>query len=143
MNSSGGVMKDMSDPYLGLVSFIDAYKRRVITPRAGMIHKDLIFLFDTASDGVSRMTFAAIDTDNQVKGYAVYIWTDPYKGLPCLSVGYAVEKPFRNQGVGADILRKSISEMQMGLKQIAPKFYIDAIVAKENVASIKVASKVL
>ena len=143
MKTSGAEMKDMSDPYLGLISFVDAYKWGVIAPRACMIHKDLKFLLDTASDGVSRMTFAAIAADNQVKGYAVYIWTDPYKGLPCVSVGYAVAKSFRNQGVATDILRKSISEMQMGLKKKAPKFYVDAIVANENVASIKVATKVL
>lgn len=134
--------KQMTDPHEGLVRFQQAYNDGLIAPRACALHKELCVLNDEPTPGSPRLTYSLIK-DGQVKATVVYVMDDPYQGLPCFGVGYAVALPYRKQGLAAIVLEKSIDEMRHGFRKLIPKFYIEAIVGVNNVASQKVAARVL
>jgi RimJ/RimL family protein N-acetyltransferase len=95
------------------------------------------------ADGDPRLTYALTTASGTVQATVTYLPGSPYKGERCFQVGYAVAETFRRQGLAVEVLRKSIDEMRLGFKSHFSKFYVEAVVGKFNVASIKVASKVM
>lgn len=134
-------MAEMVDPYIGLQSYQRALLRKLIAPSPCEIHPEIVVLRDDA-EGKSRLTYALIEED-VVKATVVYVQTEPIKGVLCFDVGYSVADGFRNQGIAARVLEKSIIEMTHGLGCYIKRFYIEAVIGTSNLASQKVATKVL
>ena len=80
---------------------------------------------------------------DMVKATVAFLPAEPLRGERCFQVGYAVAQPFRGQGIASDVLRKSIDEMRQGFKVHMKQFYIEAVVGTDNLASRRVAEKVL
>jgi hypothetical protein len=70
--------------------------------------------------------------------------TEPVEGVPCFQLGYAVLDSARNAGLGSAIVAKSIEEISDGFKATPlKKFYVEAVVGRDNLPSNKIAAKVL
>jgi hypothetical protein len=134
-------MPEIVDPTDSLTSFQKALLNGLITPSSCEIHPKLKILLDDAN-GTPRITYALIE-GNEVKGVAVFIPADPVEGKPCFGVGYAVADEHKMQGVGTKLLKESIEEMQHGFRNSFPEFYVEAIVGVDNMASNKLALKVI
>ncbi|HDS5078668.1 TPA: GNAT family N-acetyltransferase [Klebsiella aerogenes] len=134
-------MPEIVDPTDSLVSFQHALSNGLINPSSCIVHPKMKVLLDNA-DGTPRITYAFIDGQT-VKGVVIYIPVDSIEGKPCFGVAYAVADEYKMQGVGTKLLLSSIAEMQQGFKNSFPEFYIEAIVGVDNLASNKLASKIL
>ena len=94
-------------------------------------------------NGRTRLSYAIIEGE-VVKALSLFVAIDPEEGVPCFTAGYAVAEGFRNNGLATTILQNSIAELKYGLgKNRVKRFYIDAIIGLDNIASQKVASKVI
>lgn len=134
-------MAEMTDPHDGLLSFQEALRGGRIAPIACELHPDLYVLKDFCMEG-ARLTYALIEM-GLVKATAVYVVSQPIEGIQCFAIGYAVAKPFRNQGLANVVLEKSVTELRHGLRKKLHKFYVEAIVGVSNIPSQRVAERFL
>lgn len=136
-------MPEMTDPMDALMSMQQAIElREPMHFERGRIHADIMMHAD-APIGIPRFTYAKIDRQI-VKALSIFSPADPFEGLPCFGVGYAVAIPFRGHGLGVELLSKGVDELKNGFRGTgAKKFYVEAVIAISNAASIKVAEKVL
>lgn len=135
-------MPAMTDPMDGLKSFQKQVKIDGIKLSKGEVHPDVSVHLDYPN-GVARLSYALID-NGRVRAFVTYIPGEPYNGLPCFSIGYAVPEKFRNQGLGAEVIEKSIDELKNGYSRNGiSKFYVEAVVAESNVPSQKLAEKAI
>lgn len=134
-------MTKIADPHDALPSFEMAVKQGLIFPKKCSLHPELVVLMDDAN-GDTRITYALI-VRGKVKATVAYLLAEPLRGERCFQVGYAVAKPFRGKGIASDVLRKSIDEMRHGFKAHMKQFYIEAVVGIDNLASRRVAEKIL
>jgi len=136
-------MTGMTDPTVGMNSLQRAIGKNEVTLQKCDIYPDLQMLVDHPAPGEVRVTYVQV-IHGRVRGYVVFIKAQPFEGLPCFSIGYAVPEKFRRNGIGAQIVEKSIQEMKSGMARNGLKrFYVEAIVDSENIASQKLASKVI
>lgn len=131
----------MVDPHLGLVSYQQALLQGLIYPRPCTIHSALTIVVDDVPDG-KRMTYAYMD-GKVVKATVVYVMNGRSDDKPYFQVGYAVAEEFRNQGVAQKALRMSIEEMTAGFGRLIPSFFIETVISKSNVASLRIAEKII
>ncbi|WP_343817591.1 GNAT family N-acetyltransferase [Dyella marensis] len=131
----------MINPMEALRSFQEAYDNRELRTESGRVHRDLIVHADQ-SGGAPRMTYAQFD-GALVAGLVEFVLADPIDNVICWQTGYAVREEFRGRGLGAELLQKGIDEMQNGFRNLAPSIYVEAVIAKENLPSRRIAERVL
>lgn len=131
----------MVDPHDGLVSFQHAFLRGELDTQRGRVHPELFVLLDDTPGGF-RLTYA-LATGKQVSAIAMYVLNGRDEEKPYFQVGYAVAEDARGQGIAQKLLRLSIDEMTAGFKQSFPSFYVEAVVSESNIASKRVAEKVI
>ena len=134
-------MSNMPDLQETLLSFQDAYAEGLIDLVPCSIHPE-IKLHGDEVNGQTRLTYARIDGET-VKAIVVFLMVEPHKGKPCFQVGYAVAEQFRCQGIATDTVKRSLNELRQGSKRHTKNFYLEAIVAADNIASRKVAERVI
>lgn len=134
-------MGKMTDPTNTLVALQDSISMMAVQMERGRIHTDLAVYLDQPAQGTQRITYAKVTNKGEVKAIAVFVNTESHDGLPCFQVGYAVAERFYRQGLGSEIVRKSIAEMVNGFRDVMPSFFIEAIVGASNRASLKIAGK--
>jgi hypothetical protein len=94
-------------------------------------------------NGVIRYTYARIE-HGRVKSIAIFVHHEPINGVPCFNLGYAVPEAYRNQGWACMIIEQGIQELRRGLgRHGAKSFYVEAVVGTDNLASQRVASKII
>lgn len=94
-------------------------------------------------NGVTRYTYARIE-HGRVKSIALFVHHEPIDGVPCFNLGYAVPEVYRNRGWACEIVEQGIQELRRGLGRHGVKsFYVEAVVGKDNLASLRVASKII
>lgn len=131
----------MVDPSTAMESLQKALKQSLSLERC-VIATNLRMIKDQHGNA-HRFSYALIE-DKILQAYCAFVTTDPIDGILCFNIGYAVPERFRNQGLATKTLEDSIRELSAGLKRAnIPQFYIEAIVGKDNVASQKVAERVL
>jgi hypothetical protein len=119
-------------------SFTTAVKHGVVTPVKGELRPDLLVLVDKPN-GETRFSYALLK-ENKVVAMATLGETEPYQGLPCFQLNYAVEPSYRGRGLALDVSMAAIAELRNGFgRNGVRKWFVEAIVDAENEASLKVA----
>ncbi|MDB5992677.1 MAG: FR47-like family protein [Herbaspirillum sp.] len=134
-------MSAMVDLNKTLASFQDALRNGLISPGSCTLHPEIKLLLDDVN-GQPRLTYARID-EGEVRAIVIYVVVEPYKGVMCFQVGYAVVEAFRNQGIASEFFKQSLAELRHNSKKHTKSFYLEAVVASDNAASRKVAERVL
>lgn len=135
-------MPEMTDPYDALKSFQQAIKAGILDLHRCELDPKLFVHADKAGDAM-RLTYAYIDRKT-VTAFTNFVQTEPYEGFPCFQVGYAVPPAYRNQARATTVVKAAIAEMVSGFSRNGmTAFYVEAIVGRDNLASQRVAEKVL
>jgi len=135
-------MSNEVDMNAALASFQAAYSRGLLRPTRCQLHGNLCVLRDNAN-GDTRFTFARLDSNGTVHGIVSILPAEPYQGEPCFALAYAVAEEYRGHGLAKEIVVQTIAELRNGFKRQFPKFYIEVVVDKLNLASNQVATKVI
>lgn len=138
-------MPAMTDPHEGLVSFQQALDDGELQFHPCHTDKNLYVHVDEPTPEITRYTYTRLLADEVSTGISILVMVEPYEGLPCFQVGYAVPEKFRGQGIATDVLTASIKELRAGLSRSGVKvpLFIEALIDTTNTASIRVAEKVL
>lgn len=138
-------MSAMTDPHEGLISFQRALKGREIHLHRCRTDENLYVHVDKPTSEVVRYTYTRLLRNGVSTGISILVMVDPYEGLPCFQVGYAVPEKLRGKGFATDVLTASIKELRAGLtlNGVNVPLFIEAMIDKKNEASIRVAEKVL
>lgn len=130
----------MTDPMDALNGLQTALNAGTVQLRPCDLHPNLTVLLDHPN-GKPRFTYALLD-GSAVQAIALFVLIEPYEGLPCFQVGYAVLETHRGKGVGSRVFQQSIAELANGLRRTPMKdFYLEAIVSTGNDASNAIARK--
>jgi len=138
-------MPAMTDPHDGLVSFQKAMDRREVKLYPCATDKGLFVHVDHPAPEITRYSYTRLSPEGLSTGISILVMVEPYEGFPCFQVGYAVPEQFRGKGLATDILTASIKEIRNGLTRnnVRVPIFIEAMIDKTNVASVRVAEKVL
>jgi RimJ/RimL family protein N-acetyltransferase len=132
----------MTDPMDALRGLQTALDSGIVAMRPCELHSELAVLLDQPTDK-PRFTYALIEK-NSVVAVALFVLAEPVRGVRCFSIGYAVIEARRNEGIGSRILEQAIDELRNGLaRNGAREFYLEAIVSTQNLASNRVARKLI
>jgi hypothetical protein len=135
-------MPEMTDPYDALTSFQKALRAGILDIHRCELDPKL-FVHPDRAGGVMRLTYVYLDRKT-VTAFTNFVQTEPFEGLPCFQIGYAVPPAYRKQGRATALVKAAIAEMLHGFsRNKVPEFYVEAIVGRDNLASQKVAAKVL
>jgi RimJ/RimL family protein N-acetyltransferase len=125
-----------------LKSFQQALVENTISVQKGdldfemLVHKD-------QPNGETRLTYARV-MGRTVVVLIQFIPCDQYEGEICLNVGWAVAEAYQGQGRAHEAVITALKEMRNGLTRAGIKaFWVEAIVGEDNVASQRLAEKVL
>jgi len=131
----------MVDPTASLMSFQQALLARTIEVQRCELDSNLVVHLDKPN-GDPRFTYARID-DGTVVALVMLALVEPYEGLPCFQLGYAVLEGFRNRGFATETVRSSIKELRNGLQRSGgTAFCVEAVVGAANKPSQRVVEKV-
>ncbi|HSD16074.1 MAG TPA: GNAT family N-acetyltransferase [Thermomonas sp.] len=130
----------MTDPSNALASLQAAFEQGGLSFAEGRVDPNLRFYLDTDL-GVPRFVYCQLD-GRVVSAYACFVPVDQLEGLPCFQVGYAVPEPYRGQGRATNVVNAGIVELRNGFSGYPP-FWVEAVVGLDNLASQKVAAKIL
>jgi GNAT superfamily N-acetyltransferase len=101
---------------------------------------DLILDFPA---GEQSICYANIE-QGAVRSIAVLLPIEPIEGVPCFGIAFAVSEAYQRQGLAVGIVEVVIAELRHGLSRNGiVEFYIEAIVAAQNVGAQKVVRRQL
>jgi hypothetical protein len=131
----------IAEPMDALVSLQREVRRGMPTQRCDLSPGVRVIL--DQPNGVLRYTYARIE-HGRVKAVALFVHHEPIDGVPCFNLGYAVPEAYRNRGWASEIVELDIQELRQGFgRHGAKSFYVEAVVGKDNLSSLRVASKVI
>lgn len=132
----------MTDPMDALVSLQAALKAGEVRLRACEVHSDVKVLLDHPM-GQHRFTYVKV-VAGVVQSIALCVLAEPVNGVPCIALGYAVVESMRGRGLAREIVEKAIDEMLNGLRRNGIReFYVEAVVATSNIASNRLARRLI
>ena len=132
----------MTNPMDALITLQPAIDSGEVQLQPCVLYKTLWVLVDYPM-GELRITYVAM-ADGLAQAIAQFVPADPYEGLPCFSVGYAVFEQHRGRGLATTTVRDGISELHHGLRETGvTKFYVEAVVSPSNAPSNRIASRLL
>lgn len=132
----------IADPMEALVSLQQAVRRESVTAQPAVLARGISVLVDQPN-GVLRYTYARIE-HGRVKAIAIFIPHEPINGVPCFNLGYAVPETYRNRGWASEIVEQGIQELRHGLaRHGVTSFYVEAVIGQDNLASQRVAHRVI
>lgn len=134
-------MAKMVDPMVALIDF-QRNVRSGLETIPGEKNPKLSVVVDKPA-GHLRYTYAKVEF-GRVKAMTIFMFHEPIDGIVCFNIGYAVPEAYRGRGWGGDIVEQAIQEMRGGLARNGiQKFYVEAVVGVDNLASQKLAERVL
>jgi hypothetical protein len=143
-------MTDPMDSLRGLQSALDSGAVRLQQFQPCVLHPDVSVMLDSPAPGCTRFTYAKLvpspehDSRRCVHGIALFIVTEPIDGVACFQTGYAVAESARRKGLATALLQQGIDELTFGMSRTpVAEFYVEAVVGADNVASNKIAARVL
>jgi len=125
--------------------FSDAFDKKIIDLHPCEISKDL-YLHVDKPEGTIRLTYAMFSNDKTtVTAITIIHFYEPYQnGISKWSMGWCVHPDYRNKQLGYTIARLALDEF---VKNMGPKmpsdFYIEASVDAGNIASRRIAEKLI
>jgi hypothetical protein len=123
-------------------SFERALKERTIAIQPGALDPNLFVHMDQPN-GAVRLTYVRLDRGT-VTAIVQFIRTEPVEGEPCFSVGWAVPESHRGQHRAAEAFLAAVKELRHGFAPLGMKaFWVEGIVGQDNIASQRVAEKVI
>jgi len=133
-------MARMANPHDALASLEQAIASGELRPQRGEIDPTLGVLVDRPN-GELRLTYIRL-LRGKVVALLMVIQCEPVDGERCYNLGWAVAEGSRGQGKAKEIVRAGLAELAQGLKGAGiDAFYVEAIVGRENLASLGVAEK--
>jgi len=135
-------MSNMINPLDGLLKLqagIDSGLRMVKCPGGS----GLSVFFDEP-EGVLRLTYAMMEGDTII-AYSVFLKDKPINGVDVFDVGYAVLEEYRGKGIATHVLKNSIDLLTDTMRSVNTftGYYIEAIIGVNNIASNKLAHKII
>lgn len=125
-----------------LKSFQQALAANAIRVQRCDLDRNMVVHMDRPN-GETRLSYAQM-AGHTVVALVQFIPCDPVEGEPCFNVGWAVAEAYRGQGRAHGVVSAAIKEMQNGFNRAGMKaFWIEAIVGEDNIASQRLADKVL
>ncbi|GBR02118.1 N-acetyltransferase [Gluconobacter cerinus] len=132
----------MADPMNALIDFRRAIAQQEIRVQPAAFYPD-VFLHVDQPAGAPRYTYALVE-GGEVTAVALLALTEPIEGVPTFQLGYAVIESRRSNGRAQRVAMAAIDELCRGLcRNGITKLYFEAVVDRENVASLHVADKVI
>jgi len=132
----------LPDVSSALKSFQQALAENAISVQNGSLDREMLVHMDRPN-GETRLTYARV-TGHTVVALIQFIPCDPYDGEPCFNAGWAVAKAYQGQGRAREAVIAALKEMRNGLTRAGIKaFLVEAIVGEDNLASQRLAEKVL
>lgn len=133
--------RQIADPMDALVSLQREVRRGMPTNPCDL-YPGLRVVLDQPN-GIIRYTYARIE-HGRVKAIALFVHHEPIDGVPCFNLGYAVPDAYRGRGWAPEIVEQGVQELRQGLGRHGVKsFYVEAVIGKDNLASQRVATKVI
>lgn len=100
-----------------------------------------VMFYDEPFEGGKRFSFGKI-INSEVQAMSIFGLEDPINGEICYNVGYAVSEFHRGRGLALEIINKGLEHLKNELNRTGLKrFYLEAVIDKNNIHSIKVAEK--
>jgi RimJ/RimL family protein N-acetyltransferase len=125
-----------------MVSFQEALSLGQLVLRRCEFEPALFVHSDEPVPGVRRLTYVHLD-NGKVEAFVTFVLVEPFDGLPCFQLGYAVPPALRNQGRAKAVVSAAIKEMERGFARAnIPTFYIEAVIGADNVRSRRVAEAI-
>lgn len=125
-----------------LKSFQQAFASNTIAAQMGELDREMLVHMDQPN-GETRLTYARV-AGRTVVALIQFIPCDPYEGEPCFNVGWAVADPHQGQGKAREAVIAVLREMRNGFFRAGMKaFWVEAIVGVDNIASQRLAEKVI
>lgn len=134
-----GLMPDLTS---ALQSFAQVFASGTLDIQKGTIDPE-IFVHIDQPNGELRLTYGTSE-GKKVTAMVVFIKAEPVKNKPCFAVGWAVPEEIQNQGRATKAFISAVAELRQGLARNGIKtFYVEAVIDKDNLASQRVAEKVV
>lgn len=131
----------IAGPMDALVSLQREVHRRVPTQHCDL--SPVVRVILDRPNGVLSYTYARIE-HARVKALSLFVRHEPIDDAPCFNLGYAVPEAYPNRGWASEIVEQGIQELHQGFGQHGVKsFYLEAVVGKNNLSFLRVASKVI
>jgi RimJ/RimL family protein N-acetyltransferase len=135
-------MPSMVNPMHAFKTFEPAWKKGLIDVEPGQVDTTLLVHNDEAA-GKKRFTFVR-ERGGTIIAMASFGPAEPFDGALVFQIGYAVPQHLRKRGIGTEIAQAAIAELANGLFQSGvERFFIEAMISVRNVASQKVAERVI
>lgn len=135
-------MTSLPNPHDALASLENAIVSGEIRLTKGAVDPTLGLTADRPN-GEMRLTYVRLHA-GKVTALVMAVPCDPFESKPCFNIGYAVAVNYRGQGRAKEIVKAAIAEMQHGFCRAGMKeFFVEAIVAEDNLPSIRVAEQVV
>ena len=134
----------MTDPTPAMESFQQAISDGEIPLQRADLNPDVFVHMDKLPGGGTRFAYARM-TGKYVLAFANFVTAGFEEGLPVFQVGVAVPATERGKGRAKHIIAAGIAELKHGLNRAHPgaAFYVEAVVALDNVPSQHVAAAVI
>lgn len=143
-------MTDPMDSLNGLQEALDTGRVSLHEFQPCALHPEVLLYRDEPKPRVMRLTYMLAapaptrPSKTEVRAVALYVFADPFEGLPVLQAGIAVSELARSQGLGAKLFQQSLDEIRHGFKRTPfQNFWIEAIVREDNEHSNRIASRVI
>ncbi|KAF2406531.1 hypothetical protein SAMN04490179_4367 [Pseudomonas antarctica] len=135
----------MADPHEGMVSFQKALQAGILDIGPVRNFDNLFSHIDEPSLGTIRLTYVHLTQDHQsVIAFVSCVMNGQIDGIPCVSVGYAVPKHLRNQGLAKQVLKDVIKDQVYQAGQMGnSNLFIEPAVDVANIESQRVAEAIL
>ena len=131
-------MPAMTDPSDALPSFQGAYDAGLLQRelQSGLIDKNLHLHVDKP-EGTPRFIYLRIES-GVITAIVIIASAESVGNIPCLQIGYAVHEDYRGRGRAKALVKSAIAEFTNGFAG-HPPVYLETVIAKSNVPSMKVA----
>lgn len=125
-----------------LASFQQAFTAGYIQLQAGVLDPAIYVFMDRPNEEV-RLTYVRLK-GRTVTALVQFVPTDKVEGEPCFSVGWAVPAKFRGHGRSGEAFLAALKELRHGMSRQGMKaFWVEGVVGADNIASQRMAEKVI
>ena len=132
----------LPDVASALKSFQQALLRGMIQVQRGDLDREMLVHMDRPN-GETRLSYARMEGPT-VMALIQFIPCDPVDGEACFNVGWAVGESYRGQGKAREVVLAAVREMRNGFARAGINvFWIEAIVGEDNIASQRLAERVI